>query len=171
MQQYLPLEEIMWKTIQGFENYEINNQGKVRNKSSGKTLKDTLSWNGYRRISLSGGKRGSKKGFMIHRLVAEYFIPNPNNLPEVNHKNLIKSDNRVENLEWCSKLENMQHAKEAGVLVIKRGEENNTSKLSNRDIDKIRNSTIRYQDLADLYGVCVRTIVRVKKKESWKHLN
>lgn len=68
-------------------------------------MKTWLQKSGYENIKLC--KENHTYHFLIHRLVAEAFIPNPNNLPEVNHKNKIRNDNRVENLEWCSRKENL----------------------------------------------------------------
>jgi len=89
----------------GYPNYEVSNLGNVKSlnyHSTGKTqlLKPEKIISGYLRIPLS--KNNKKKRFLIHRLVAMAFIPNPNNLPEINHINENKTDNRVNNLEYCT---------------------------------------------------------------------
>ena len=105
--------------VKGYENYLISKDGNVYNTiistrnrrivlDEPKQLKiQTNSRTGYSYIVLNSGK--FKKGFSIHRLVAETYIKNPLNLPEVNHKNKNKTDNSVSNLEWVTKKQNIQH--------------------------------------------------------------
>lgn len=76
---------------------------------------------GYSRVSLMVNRK--RKTFYVHRLVAIAFIPNPKGKREVNHINGIKADNRLENLEWCTSLENLQHAFVNGLRVMPRGNE------------------------------------------------
>lgn len=97
-----------FKEINNLSGYYINSEGIIKNKH-GKILK-TIDINncGYNRICIRNNKQF--KRFYIHRLIAQTFIANPFNKSQVNHINGIKSDNRVENLEWCTPLENTQHA-------------------------------------------------------------
>lgn len=81
-------------------NYEVSNQGRVRNKTNKKILKQTYDKDGYCKISLYCHDK--RKHFRVHRLVGIMFIPNPNNLPMINHKDENKSNNCVDNLEWCT---------------------------------------------------------------------
>ena len=97
----------MWKPVQGFENlYEVSNEGNVRNAKTGRILKTYDNGHGYRKVEL-----GNKKWY-VHRLVGQAFIPNPYNLETINHKNEIKTDNRVENLEWMSRADNLRYSLE-----------------------------------------------------------
>lgn len=95
-----------WKDIKGYEGkYQVSNLGEVRSLNYGgtnntKIMKSRTDCKGYKRIQLS--KNGKPKTYKVHRLVAIAFIPNPNSLPQVNHKNEVKDDNRASNLEWCT---------------------------------------------------------------------
>lgn len=96
----------MIKDIINFENYQISDDGRVWSKKSNKWLKP-IDVNGYKKVSLY--KNGKLYQRLVHRLVAETFIPNPNNYEEINHINEDKSDNRVENLEWCTSSYNINY--------------------------------------------------------------
>lgn len=94
--------ETIWKDIPGYEGlYKVSNTGKVFSCVTNRELSVIQKKDGYTCISLCD-KDHNKKQYRIHQLVAKAFIPNPNNYPFINHKNEIKNDNRVENLEWCS---------------------------------------------------------------------
>lgn len=100
------MEEI-WKDIEGYENlYQISNMGRVRSLRYGKPkiLKNSFNKGGYCKVGLI--KNSVYKNFYVHRLVAIHFIPNPDNKPHIDHINCVRSDNRVENLKWCTNKEN-----------------------------------------------------------------
>ena len=105
---------IEWKTLDIIPNYLISNKGVVINKKTGKVLKHQLK-KGYHRLELV--TLNGRKHFLVHRLVAQAFIPNPENKPQVNHINGNKNDNSVENLEWCTNYENAHHAIKNGLWI------------------------------------------------------
>ena len=122
----MSIDEI-WKPIIGFDGkYDVSNLGNVRNATRGNILKPNKNMFGYAQYCLRmNGKGHSKRG---HRLVAEAFIPNPNELPQVNHIDGNKMNNKVDNLEWVTDKENVQHAlanglrKTVSVRIIETGQ-------------------------------------------------
>ena len=116
-------EEEIWKDIEGYEGlYQVSNMGRVRSLDryvkhncgglklcKGKIMKLNATWDGYLRVDLcKNGKHTHKR---VNRLVAEAFIPNPDNLPQVGHKDECKTNNCVSNLYWTTEKENNNHGK------------------------------------------------------------
>lgn len=105
------MKEEIWKSIEGYPNYEVSNLGNVRslnyrNTNNNKLLKQ-LDKNSYKKVFL--WKNGERKCFYVHRLVAQAFILNPDNLPQINHIDEDKTNNCVENLEWCTQKYNINY--------------------------------------------------------------
>ena len=110
-------KQILTKPIKGWEDkYTISINGDVYSIRSNKFLKPRLSLDGYERVCLCNGS--IKREYRVHRLVAETFIDNPNNLPQVNHIDGNKLNNYLSNLEWCTPEYNIQHGKEKGLFII-----------------------------------------------------
>lgn len=105
-----------FKTINNFEDYLISNLGRIKSNKSNKILKNIIDTNGYCVCSLSNEK--GRKKHLIHRLVAFAFISNPENKPQVNHKDGNKQNNHVSNLEWCTQKENQRHAWDNGLCMV-----------------------------------------------------
>lgn len=120
-----------WKDIDGFEGmYQVSDQGKVRSVErtvkmkrggkeydmhhKGRVLRATVSKDGYEAVQLT--KDSKPYTFKVHRLVARAFLHNPDNLPEVNHRDGNKTNNTVSNLEWCTRSHNIKHAFERGLI-------------------------------------------------------
>lgn len=118
----------------GYEHYLVSKDGKVYNSLSGKELKSYPNKNtGYMTIVLRNGIK--PKACYVHRLVASVYIPNPLNLPEVNHKNHIRSDNSFYNLEWVTKKQNAQHRIKSGPDSVVYNSVMNNSELLNKGIE------------------------------------
>ena len=99
--------------IKGYKKYTINRDGTVTNTKSGRTVKHHKLASGYMNVTLS--KNGKMKSHRVHRLVAIAYLPNPHNKFTVNHKDLNKQNNHVNNLEWMTQKENHNHARKNGV--------------------------------------------------------
>ena len=164
----------IWKDIKGYEGvYQVSNQGRVKSldhtirqkhsyKKGGRVLKSWL-YSGYSYVQLC--VNGKDKKLKVHRIVAEAFIDNPENKKEVNHINGIRSDNRVENLEWCSHRENILHANKTGLR--KTGVNATNAKFSFEDIEfilkntKVNSHKYGARAMGRKFNVCHETILQI----------
>lgn len=174
----------LWVDIIGYNGeYQLSNRGRVR--SPQRTIvhktgkKVTLPYreqtvfintNGYPSVGLSKDKK--QRQWLLHRLLALHFIPNPENKPFINHINGIKTDYRLENIEWCTHVENCLHAFAIG-LSDTHGERHTQSKLTNAAVLDIRancSDTSKAKEYAVKYGVNPSTIRDVIWKRTWTHI-
>jgi hypothetical protein len=158
-----------YKKLREYPMYRIYNTGKIYSEFSKKFLKRFDDNSGYLQVTLFKGKNLGRKTIKVHILVAKAFLPNPNNLPEVNHKNCNKCDNRVSNLEWVSKKENMLHASKYSY--------NNREALSPLTKEKVLliptllSKGFSIKLISTLYNVGHITIRNIIQRKTWKHLN
>ena len=164
----------MWKDIINCSNYEVSNNGEVRNKTTKHILKNYIMPNGYCQVSIKmdGDSKFTKK--YVHRLVAEIFLDNPENKREVNHKDGNKENNSLENLEWITSSDNQKHRHTIGI-----------NKTSNRKIgafDKGGKQIYKFNSITEAFKalnkpsrVNIDSALQGKQKTAygyvWKYLN
>lgn len=156
-----------WIDVKGYEGlYKVSNYGRV--KSNRKILKNRNHTSGYLQVNLS--KRGHSENKYIHRLVAEAFIDNPNNFSEVNHKDENKLNNRVDNLEWCSRQYNNTYGTK-----IKRTSENNYKKVLCVETNTTFNSIIEAAKTLNINAGNITLVCKGLRKTAgsyhWKYFN
>jgi len=167
----------IWKDVVGFEGeYMVSNIGRIKSLDRTVTLKNhyQIKTRSVKERILRLSKRSNnspyyivtlsgRKSLLVHRLVAIAFIPNPLNKPQVNHKNGIKSDNILENLEWVTVKENAIHAIKTGLFRC-------YSVLTEDQVRVILKSTKRNCELAEEFNVCRSTISKITKRQVWLHI-
>lgn len=172
--------KFMWKPVLGYEqHYEVNTLGQVRSIDriiknrrglvQGKVLKPFLNKKGYPAIRFYIGGKGLERN--PHRLVAEAFIPNPKSKLQVNHINGDKTDNRIENLEWCTNSENQLHAYVTGLQPSRKGENNSNAKLTYDVVTEIKtkyNSGMKITDISKEINVNLSILRQLIYGRTWK---
>lgn len=163
-----------WKRIEGFSRYRVSDKGRVLNVWTDKILKINTKPK-YSQVGLVNDE-GITKCLLVHRLVAQAFIPNPDNKPTVNHKNGDKHDNDVDNLEWATQQENVNHAFETGLKNFgntPRGSKHGTAKLTDIDIMYIRKRVANGESqnsLAKEYQLTIGAVNQIIQGTTWGHL-
>jgi hypothetical protein len=172
----------IWKNINGYENlYQVSNLGniksfkkcsKLRSKSEIMLKTNTIHPSGYFFVTLIKDK--IRKSFSIHRLVANAFIDNINNYPQINHIDGIKSNNCDSNLEWCDNMYNAHHAIKMGLINYRMGENHGMSKLKEKDVIKIREMYslgVNKNEISKIFNITPKYAYTIYKRKTWKYLN
>lgn len=155
----------MWISIS--EHYEASTEGHIRNKRTKHILKEFAGKGRYLRTQFDG------KTQTVHRVIAKAFLPVENGKDFVNHKDGHKENNSVENLEWCTRSENMEHAYKMGLKTSPIGEKNGRSKLTKKDVEFIRMNYKRgskeygEKALSVIFHVAPQTISTVVTGQHW----
>ncbi len=183
------MKEEIWKDVEGYEGrYQVSNLGRI--KSLARYIETTSRWggnfyllrkerimkpgkspNGYRIVTFHTD--GKPKHFTVHRVVAMCFLPNPNNLESINHKNGNKEDNSAHNLEWCTHQENVLHAYNSGIRVSVKGSKVNGAKLDEaqvRTIKSINISEVSNSAIGRYFNVSAGAISAIRTGKTWGHL-
>lgn len=174
-----------WKNIKNFEGlYQVSNFGRVKSLKRDVNYKDGrirhqkektstgfIRNTGYLYVNLNKNSKVIKKN--IHRLVAQAFIPNPENKPQVNHKDGNKTNNHVDNLEWNTAKENFNHALNTGLIKPLKGKKHNNSKITEKDVLKIRELSktgLKHQEIGNQFGISRSVVCRICNYKSWTHV-
>lgn len=159
-----------WRTVLidkiSFPDYEVSSLGSVRNKYKKTELSQNKLNGGYLFVSLAG-----KYKALVHRLVAQAFIPNPENKPEVNHINGIKTCNWYKNLEWATRQENADHALETGLIRI--GEDAPSAKHTEEDVRsvcKLAEQGIGAEEISKTLNFSKSFVVGIMYRGEWRHI-
>lgn len=176
------IEKEIWKDIPGYEGYyEVSNLGRVKsveriiiNKQRPKKCKAQIMKSFIVHVYLSVGlRKGEKRMKLVHRLVAQAFIPNPENKATVNHINGDKFDNNVKNLEWATQKENSHHAWKTGLMHPAIGAKNAITKISDDNVRKIRtlyNEGMKMKEISKLLSFTYGSIRGILKANTRKHV-
>lgn len=162
-----------WKIIEECSYYLISNMGNIKKLKNLNNMKP-YDREGYDRIDLYDSRNKKYLKRSVHRLVAEAFIPNPLNKPQVNHIDGDKKNNRVENLEWCTQSENMKHAFKTGLSVSLKGEDAFNSKMTDDKVLLLRemygSGEFLLRELAEEFNIGIASVWNIVNRNTWKHI-
>lgn len=164
------------RPVIGYQNYFVSDDGKIFSKAQSKEPKEMKCEKmklGYMRAHLRSS--GVSKKVLLHVLVANAFVPNPNAKKEINHKDGNKENNAASNLEWVTRAENMRHARNMVLMKPMRGEMNPIAVLTEAKVREIRDALKQpYRGivvaLAKKYGVVPEAISNIRHGKNWKHV-
>ncbi len=172
----MPKSDRQWADLPGWPGHQISPLGLIRNMRRGRWCRARKGFRtkiGYRVITLTND--GVRKSVKIHRLLMIAFRPiDAPHLMQVNHKNGIKKDNRLENLEWCTALENTRHACSVLGRRAPRGEDHSMSKINGEmvcDIRRRADGGESHRTIRESYPMITRqTIGKISRRERWRHI-
>lgn len=158
-----------FKPIPGHPRYEISKEGIIRNSENKKIKSQYIGSTGYYMVSFSYNNKS--KPARVHRLLAITYLPNPKNLPEINHEDGIKTNNFLSNIKWSNHEDNVKHAFRTG-LVNNTGEKNGQSKLTEKDVKEIKNRLLSGESQYSIskdFPITRSCIGGIKIGRLWKH--
>ena len=165
-----------WRDIEGFPYHKVSSKCNIKSfkrSKDGYLIKTYLNTCGYVGCKLINAT-GELKNLTVHRLVAIAFIPNPNNYPQINHKNGNKEDPSIENLEWCNASQNAQHAYDVLGREAVYGEHNGASKLTEEQVKEIyvlaHEEVLSQLEIAEKYNVSQTIVANIKNGKWWSRL-
>ncbi|TYS91926.1 NUMOD4 domain-containing protein [Rossellomorea aquimaris] len=177
------MRNLVWKPVGGYEGfYEVSSSGDIRGvervTTHGRRIKSKLRKlyignHGYKFTMLN--KDGKQKSLTVHRLVANAFIPNPENKGDVNHIDGNKMNNSVDNLEWLTRSENIRHAHKLGLntFVGAKGEKHHNSKLTESRVKEIKILISRgksNKEISEIFNIKTYIISNIRNGRNWKHV-
>ena len=175
---YICAEE--WRDIPDFEGYQVSNLGNVKSvdrlrrgkfgmkKVKGKLLKQNLNKKGYPEVRF---RKNGNHTRLVHKIVASAFMIKPENCTQINHKNGIKTDNRVKNLEWVTQSENQLHAYKLGLQPSRSGESNGRAILTDEKVTALKelyNSGKSAKEVAEMTGTNIHTVRQIISGRTWR---
>lgn len=159
----------MW--IKTLDNYEVSDDGRIRNASTKREIKQFVGKDGYVRTQIAGKTR------LVHRVIANAYLPEDSERPFVNHRDGNKQNNRVDNLEWVTRAENVQHAYDNNLYPSRSGINNSRCKLTEDQVAFIRDhyipgdKTYGAKSLSKKFGVAHQTVCAVASGQNWNTEN
>lgn len=172
----MAMQHEQWKPVIGYEGrYEVSNLGQIRSLPGHHVRARILrqAWRG-RFLAVDLSQDGYRKSYSVSRIVATAFIPNPENKPQVNHKDANRENNAVSNLEWVTAKENTAHASGMGLRKILRGEDAGQAKLTEAQVHEIKAARLAggtTRAIGERFGVSHQTISDICNGKKWKHVS
>lgn len=163
----------IWKDIPEYEGlYQVSNLGRIKSLRRNKLMSLNTGSIEYYQVKLTKNK--VIRSYLLHRLVAITFIPNPSNLKEINHKDSNKLNNYIDNLEWVTSKQNTKHSYDSGRKKPMRGELGPLAKINNAQVVEIRRlikeGNLTQTKIGQMFGLKPSAISSIKKRQTWKDI-